>query len=923
MNKYTRSVQAAALLTLVALGTLGFSPSPTLFADAAESQFVTLDAFSGNPGAVIQVWGGGFASGETVSVFLGNTSGSAIGSATVNPDSLFNPVSVTIPVSSPQGPLAVIARGQTSGLQAANSFFVNSFAPDINVAAPYSAPLSTITVDGTGFASGENVEVRLESASVMAVANSSGSFFGATLVIPNIPAQTYQVHATGQASGAHAIEYLYVNTFYPSLSPSTYYLLAGESLMFNGSGFAAGETITITDSQNSSVTANVTADAGGGFTSGGSLVIPLSFAGTNRTFNAHGQASNGNASVSVTIGNFNPGATPSTYYLLPGETLSFSGSGFAPNESVAVKQQGNAATLATFTTNGSGGFTSAGAFTVPFEMAGGARIFTLTGSQSNASLQVVVTVGSFNSILHPSAFYVQPGSSLTFSGSGFANNETIDVFHVPDSAPLATFSADSAGAFTNAGASTVPFSFAGTTQMYRLTGRSSGTSGEVTIAVAQMFANLNPSSYYIQPGQTLTATGSGFAAGETVNFQLGSATGSGTADAEGNVTSNAITVPFSSLSSLTLTATGAASGATASTNITLAQFYPSVSPSAYYILPGESLTFEGSGFANGETVNIMRGSTSLASASANSSGAFTAGPFEVPFGSSSPLNFTFTGAQGGGAATVGITVGVAQMQVTPSTYYTLPGSMVSFSGTGFAGSETITMNFNSAAATTTIANSSGAFSIGNFQIPYSASGNAQFNFLGGTSSANIPLNITLGTLSGYVGLSNYYAVGGTPITISGGGFGAGEQMNITFGGTVMSPTTADSSGNFSLATTVPFASQGNKIVTARGQSSGVQAQTTFTQAPVHASVQLGSYAGAPGVAVNFIGTGFLPNEPVEITTDRTGATVVHTFTADGSGNFNNSGWSVPAGFTEGNLSLTIRGVNSLSTNSIVYYVTGS
>ena len=97
---------------------------------------------------------------------------------------------------------------------------------------------------------------------------------------------------------------------------------------------------------------------------------------------------------------------------------------------------------------------------------------------------------------------------------------------------------------------------------------------------------------------------------------------------------------------------------------------------------------------------------------------------------------------------------------------------------------------------------------------------------------------------------------------------------------------------------------------------------SLTVAPVYTSLELSQYAGAPGSAVTFIGTGYLPNEPVQVTTDRTGSAAVATFTADVSGHFTNSSYTIPINFTEGNLTFTVTGTHSFDTKNVVYYVTG-
>jgi hypothetical protein len=154
------------------------------------------------------------------------------------------------------------------------------------------------------------------------------------------------------------------------------------------------------------------------------------------------------------------------------------------------------------------------------------------------------------------------------------------------------------------------------------------------------------------------------------------------------------------------------------------------------------------------------------------------------------------------------------------------------------------------------------------------------------------------------------------------GFSSNEQVAILFGGQNLGTTPTDVSGNFAFDTTVPYLPAGNHEVHATGQSSAVSAMATFTEPQVYVGVELGSYAGAPGSAVTIIGNGFIPGEPVDIMTDRSGATAVYNFNADGTGAFNDSGYVIPLDYIEGTLTITIKGQYSLTPIQIVYYVTG-
>jgi hypothetical protein len=96
----------------------------------------------------------------------------------------------------------------------------------------------------------------------------------------------------------------------------------------------------------------------------------------------------------------------------------------------------------------------------------------------------------------------------------------------------------------------------------------------------------------------------------------------------------------------------------------------------------------------------------------------------------------------------------------------------------------------------------------------------------------------------------------------------------------------------------------------------------MTRAPIYTDLQLASYAGASGESVEFIGHGYVPNDSIELRTDRTGSAPVATWSADAAGDFDFTGYALPADLTEGNLTFTVTGTNSFDTKSIVYYVTG-
>ena len=106
---------------------------------------------------------------------------------------------------------------------------------------------------------------------------------------------------------------------------------------------------------------------------------------------AHGQSSNAGAVAFFTSADFIR-VSPSTYYLLPGEVLTFSGNDFAPNETVQLFEGENTTVLAEISTDAMGSFTNSGNITIPLAGSGATALFGLpanTMTQPRLRLRLV------------------------------------------------------------------------------------------------------------------------------------------------------------------------------------------------------------------------------------------------------------------------------------------------------------------------------------------------------------------------------------------------------------------------------------------------------------------------------------------------------------------------------------------------------
>ncbi|MDB5187544.1 MAG: hypothetical protein JWO50_64 [Candidatus Kaiserbacteria bacterium] len=969
------------------------------FSHAFAAEYVTLNSFSGTPGTTLTLSGGGWNASTLLNIFF---NGATSPNSTITTDSSANfSTSVQVPANASQGPFTFDVEDSVSHVHANNSFYVIPLTPSATFTAASHAPFANVAIAGSGFAPGEQITFELAGATGSTTADSSGTFSG-SITVPQVTSGLYHINVTGNGSGAtipNYLNYFWIDGFYPSAAPSSYYLMPGATLSFNGSGFAAGETINVTETGTSNVLSTFTADASGSFTNAGGFALPAAFHGATKSFTLTGAQSHVSTNVGMTVGDFYAYASPSSYYLTPGSSLAFSGGGFAGNESVTVFQTGNTTPVTTFTTANDGTFTNAGSVTIPYSAAGGTISYTLSGVSSSASASVTTAVGNFYPSITPSSYYVIPNASVTITGSGFAPNETVSL---SAGSATTTTTTDALGTFS--APIIIPFGGAGATIL--ATGSQSNATAQVGVTLATFFPSIVPSSYYLYPGDSLTFTGAGFApnenvtitssgaatstittnsfggfvsatttvpfnlngminahfigalsgatadatvgvgsvspflssdtysasqgstvhvtgtrfgANETVHVTAGPFSADVTTDSAGNTSAVAIPTPYGA-SNLHVVFTGNSTNASASLDIGLQNFNVNVTVDNYYAHPGATVVLSGSGFASNENVIISTGNASTTVA-ATAQGNISA-PVVLPFNSSNTVTITATGVSSVAQGSVSVGLSPFAPQVTPSTYYTSAGTPLTFIGTGFAPNESVAVTVNGQAALPTVASATGTITY-SYTTSYSLN-SAQFVFTGNITNSPQTLTVSLAPLTAFITLSNYYAQGGTPLTITGSGFAPNEPVQLsTVGGTVFASTTANGSGIFTSVGTVPFAPAGNHGIVALGANSGAIAAATITIAPVYTSLSLGSYAGAPGDAVTFVGSGYLPNEPINITTDRSGTTVVYTFNADASGSFNNSGYIIPMSYTGGPLLITVTGAHSFDSKGINYYVTGA
>jgi hypothetical protein len=906
----TSSIAAFAVIAAPALPVAN-----ALMATAdSPSAYTTLSSFSGHPDANIIVSGGNYGASENITITASENNSLIASETTISNANGQYSDGLQLPAMLAQGNVSIVATGKTSGLTSSNGYYVAPFSPTLTTSAGDSTPYSSLTVSGSGYAPSETVNLNFAGATTQVATDATGSFTDATVVTPKATAGSYQLIGVGQASGAEAIAYQYIDGFFPSASPNSYYVLPQTTLAFNGGGFAPNETVTVTDATTGQKYSSFVTDAKGNYVNQGGFTVPASDAGQTLKFVLTGTTSAASTTTSTSVGQYFPNVTPSTYFVMPGGSLTLGGTGFAPNETVDVY---SGTTLVSKTQASATGVVKAtAAITVPTTAAGTNATYSLKGELSGGSGSISIQVGNFNPQASPSSYYIAPGSNLTFTGSGYAPGEVVAVFN--GTTQVSSFTTATDGSFTASGAISIAYNQAGTSSTYKLVGAVSNSPISFTVGVSQLMTQLSPSSYYVLPYQNFTASATGFAPGETVTLTTGATTlATAVANTKGTATFTTVNLPPSKLGSASLVATGATSAATATASVGIGAYYPSASLSNYYVKPGDTITITGNGFAPNEAVTLTSGTVTQLLQSDAMGNVSTS--LVVPFAANSATNtlaVTLTGAKSLATVSTNLTLAPFTPQISPSTYYATPGTPVTFSGTGFLAGETVNVSLNGAVLGSVVATAKGVITTPAYTLPFGTA--AAYTFVGVTSGATQTLSIGLAQFYAGLQLSSYYGTGGSMITASGSGFAPNELVRIQSGTSTLAKGAADAKGNFSLPVQVPYVAAGTIMITATGSLSGAAPSTSYTVAQMYNSVGLGSYAVPAGQAVTITGTGFVPGETVTVTSDRT--TGSYSFTADSEGDLNNSGFVLPANLAAGNLTLTVTGQESFTTHMITMYV---
>jgi hypothetical protein len=221
---------------------------------------------------------------------------------------------------------------------------------------------------------------------------------------------------------------------------------------------------------------------------------------------------------------------------------------------------------------------------------------------------------------------------------------------------------------------------------------------------------------------------------------------------------------------------------------------------------GTTVTISGSGFYSGRTVtlhyyNIV--GEKLGTTTASSAGQFSY-KFDIPASPGGIHKITATNAEGNTAQT--------QFNVLPLMALNLatagPGDLVNIKGTGFGYRSKVNVTFGTYTVATAKTDDFGSFEV-TFNVP---------------DVKPIPYDIKAQDEKGNVDLARFTVIGaaslsqttgsiGSPLTVQGGGFTAGETVNIDYDNLRVATTKADGNGAFTALFNIPPSASGSHVIT--------------------------------------------------------------------------------------------------------------
>jgi large repetitive protein len=445
--------------------------------------------YAAGPGTTLTFYGGGFAPHEIVRVYLsrtGQSAGTEVAAlrTTATGQLVGGSGSYALPATL-QGPTLTFGLvGDISGAVASTTVHylappgssvlvgtsptyrsptrqhappVSTRMPVLVATPPRVLPGGRLSLSGSGFPAHDEVRLVLGSNdnpngwALGTVRSGADGTLNTTVTMPPGVTRADMVQAYSGAGGASATARaeLAVWPTAPHLTASAESGPAGAAYSLSGDGFTPGEQVSLY--LDSIATTPLATTTSGGRIAFNGLRVPVTATG-NHTFIVKGTYGD-IAAVSFMEWAVTPYLLLSTYSTLPERPVSVSGKGFVPGETVHLFLNGTLVGRAT--ADDRGALRTTAAFTIPPSARGPLQV-TVVGAQSGRPARATLDVLPFEPSLWLSSYAGHPGTTVAFTGTGFARNDTMHVYAGGATKPAATFPAHN-GAFRGAGAVRIPF----------------------------------------------------------------------------------------------------------------------------------------------------------------------------------------------------------------------------------------------------------------------------------------------------------------------------------------------------------------------------------------------------------------------------------------------------------------------------------
>ena len=360
---------------------------------------ITLNPGLVRQGARVGVSGVGFDTRAFVDVEFsvnGGPQAQPVGGGPVGRNGQFN-AEFTVPAMPGAERAVITARQRGSGKVARADAVVPGGVGFVQLSKETGRPGDQLNVSGSGFQPNEKVNVhwgRIDGPpSQQLQADKNGGLSNTSLRVGVTPVGNGTLLLIGDRSKTTATTPFIMQGLYPTVNVQPYALKAAQRLDVSAQGFAPREPVLLYINSSSGEPAlKLPAGEDGSVNSG--FVIPFELNG-GQTLTMVGEQSRASSTSGFEVMPYSPSGQPSTYGGMPGTSLSFYATGFAPNEVVMVykgRSNTNAGELVSaFRVDDQGKAGAAGSYQIPGN-ANGQLNLDLVGRQSKAATTASMSV---------------------------------------------------------------------------------------------------------------------------------------------------------------------------------------------------------------------------------------------------------------------------------------------------------------------------------------------------------------------------------------------------------------------------------------------------------------------------------------------------------------------------------------------------